>query len=173
MTPETKGQLLAALPRLRRFTRALTGNAHDADDLVQTACERAIRQIAQFRPGTRMDSWLYRIAQTAWIDQARARRVRADHAMAVTAQATEADGGEDVVLGRARLHVVDAALATLPEEQRAVVLLVCVEELSYAEAAEVLGVPVGTVMSRLSRGRLALRTLVDAGKVSGGGVGAP
>lgn len=163
MTPETKGQLLAALPRLRRFTRALTGNGHDADDLVQTVCERAIRQIAQFTPGTRMESWLFRIAQTAWIDHARARRVRADHASAVLATSEEAGGGEHEAVDRVHIKRVDAALAALPEEQRSVLALVCVEELSYAEAAQVLGIPVGTVMSRLSRGRLALRQLVDSG----------
>lgn len=163
MTPETKGQLLAALPRLRRFTRALTGNGHDADDLVQTVCERAIRQIAQFTPGTRMESWLFRIAQTAWIDHARARRVRVDHASAVLATAEEAAGGEHEAVDRVHIQRVDAALGSLPEEQRAVLALVCVEELSYAEAAQVLGIPVGTVMSRLSRGRLALRQLVESG----------
>jgi len=163
MTPETKRQLLAALPRLRRFTRALTGNGHDADDLVQTVCERAIRQIAQFTPGTRMESWLFRIAQTAWIDQARARRVRADHAAIVLATGEEAAGGEHEAVDRIHVQRVDAALAALPDEQRSVLALVCVEELSYAEAAEVLGVPVGTVMSRLSRGRMALRALVEKG----------
>ena len=161
MDLRTRNELLAVLPRLRRFARGLTGSSHDADDLVQIACERAIRNIGQWNPTTRMDSWLYRIVQTAWIDSRRANKVRADYAAAVTATATEEHGGEDQTVAALTVGAVDAALQQLPEEQRNVLLLVCVEQLSYAQAAEVLRIPVGTVMSRLARGRLALRRLVD------------
>lgn len=161
MDLRTRNELLAVLPRLRRFARGLTGSSHDADDLVQTACERAIRNIAQWNPATRMDSWLYRIVQTAWIDAGRARKVRADYAEAVSATATEEHGGEEQAVASLTVGAVDEALQRLPEEQRNVLLLVCVEQLSYAQAAEVLRIPVGTVMSRLARGRLALRRLVD------------
>jgi RNA polymerase sigma-70 factor (ECF subfamily) len=139
----------------------LAGNLDDADDLVQTACERAIRNIDQWQSGTRLDSWMYRIIQTAWIDLVRSRQTREAHVNAVVALASHAAAGEGDALNRLTLRSVQAALERLPDEQRLVVLLVCVEELSYVEAAEVLAVPVGTIMSRLARGRLALRQLVE------------
>ncbi|MBM3571783.1 MAG: RNA polymerase sigma factor, partial [Alphaproteobacteria bacterium] len=135
--------------------RGLTGASADADDLVQAACERALARHGQWTPGTRLDSWVFRIVHTVWLDELRARKVRAVDAAADP----DTEIGED---GRSR---VEAALtldslrrfiAELPEEQRAVLLLVTVEGLAYREAAESLGIPVGTVMSRLSRARAAL-----------------
>ena len=161
MDPQTRKELLAWLPRLRRFARGLAGNLDDADDLVQTACERAIRNIDQWQPGTRLESWMYRIIQTTWIDLVRSRRTREAHANAVVAMGAHIANGEGDAVNRLTLRSVQAALERLPDEQRLAVLLVCVEELSYAEAAEVLAVPVGTIMSRLARGRLALRRLVE------------
>lgn len=158
---QTRKELLALLPRLRRFAQGLVGNADEADDLVQTACERAIRNIGHWRPSTRLDSWMYRIVQTAWIDTVRARRTRDNYAKVVAGTASASSGGEGEAMNRLTLESVQEALQKLPDEQRVVVLLICVEELSYSQAAEVLGVPVGTIMSRLARGRLALRNLIE------------
>lgn len=167
MDPRTRKELLALLPRLRRFARGLVGNTDEADDLVQTACERAIRNIDQWHLGTRLDSWMYRIVQSAWIDAVRARRTRDNYAKVVAATTLASTGGEKDAMNRLTLQSIQEALQQLPNEQRVVVLLICVEELSYAQAAEVLGVPVGTIMSRLARGRLALRRLVEGHEDNG------
>jgi RNA polymerase sigma-70 factor (ECF subfamily) len=155
-------QLIAVLPRLRRFARGLTGSAAEADDLVQAACERALSRMHQFQEGTRFDSWMFRIVQTIWIDQLRARDVRKEEA--------EVEGeryGSDESMRRAdaRLALAEArrAVSRLPVEQRTALLLVTVEGLSYKEAAEVAKVPVGTIMSRLARARVALQGQLEAG----------
>jgi RNA polymerase sigma-70 factor (ECF subfamily) len=157
-----RDQLIAVLPRLRRFARGLTGSAVEADDLVQAACERALARTHQFQEGTRFDSWMFRIVQTIWIDQIRSRDVRKE-------------GGEDEGLhigtdepvrraeARLALGEVQAALAELPAEQRVALLLVTVDGLSYKEAADIAGVPIGTIMSRLARARLALLAKLEAG----------
>ncbi len=155
-------QLVAVLPRLRRFARGLTGSSVEADDLVQAACERALARRHQFQEGTRFDSWMFRIVQTIWIDQIRSREVR------------KADGdiGEDRlgsdepvrrVEARLTLAEVRRAVDRLSPDQRAALLLVTVEGLSYKEAAEVVDVPVGTIMSRLARARIALQLQLEAG----------
>lgn len=160
---ETRDRLIAALPRLRRFSRALTGSRDEADDLAQAVCERAIRHIAQWHTDTAIEPWLFRIARTVWIDRLRAQRVRLVHA-AMTRSAglrPEAEEGEAAAIGRLSLAEVDRAMKFLPPEQREVVVLISIEQFSYAEAAALLEVPVGTIMSRLSRGRMALRRLVS------------
>lgn len=155
---------MALLPRLRRFARALSGSADRADDLVQSACERALRAQARFVPGTRLDAWMFRIIRNLWIDGLRAedggaRRVLPlEQAAAVPAAAGPADAET-----RLALEDVRRAMAALPEQQREIIVLVCVEGLSYREAAEVLDVPIGTVMSRLARARLALAAAIDPG----------
>lgn len=144
------------MPRLRRFAHGLTGSAADADDLVQCTLERALEKLSQWQPGTRLDSWLYRIAQNLWIDQIRSARTRGT---AVDVEALDSVAGSDGrVTTEQQLTLRDTrrALAELPDEQRAVLMLVAVEDMSYAEAAKVLDVPVGTIMSRLSRARRAL-----------------
>lgn len=154
---ETQEQLVALLPRLRRFARALARNPHDADDLVQLAIERALLRLDQWQPGTRLDSWMYGIIRNAWIDEARARQ-RRDRVLAPE------ELGEHVADAASEAHIdrlsIEAALAQLPEEQRLVVALVLVEGLAYKEAAAVLEVPIGTVTSRLARGREALEALL-------------
>ncbi|MSO69144.1 MAG: sigma-70 family RNA polymerase sigma factor [Alphaproteobacteria bacterium] len=145
------------LPRLRRFARGLTGNLSDADDIVQAACEKALGCAEQWTNGTRLDSWLYRIVHTVWLDELRRRRHRSGTGLEEAAD----EAGDDVVAhveARLRLEEVRRLMADLPEEQRAVLLLVCVEGLSYRDGAKVLGIPIGTVMSRLARGRAALLT---------------
>ncbi len=155
-------QLIAVLPRLRRFSRGLTGSAVEADDLVQAACERALSRAHQFQEGTRFDSWMFRIAQTIWIDQTRSRRVRKE-----TSEDEAMNVGTDEAVRRidARLSLqeVNAALGELPVEQRAALLLVTVDGLSYKEAADIAEVPVGTIMSRLARARVALLAKLEAG----------
>ena len=155
-------QLVAVLPRLRRFARGLTGSSVEADDLVQAACERALARRHQFQEGTRFDSWMFRIVQTIWIDQIRSREVRK----------SDGDIGEDRlgsdepvrrVEARLTLAEVRRAVDRLTPDQRAALLLVTVEGLSYKEAAEVVDVPVGTIMSRLARARIALQLQLEAG----------
>jgi RNA polymerase sigma-70 factor, ECF subfamily len=155
-------QLVAVLPRLRRFARGLSGSMVEADDLVQAACERALARRHQFQEGTRFDSWMYRIVQTIWIDQIRARNVRKEEA-----EIAEGRAGSDEpvrrVEARLALDEVRRAIDCLPPDQRAALLLVTVEGLSYRDAAEVVQVPVGTIMSRLARARMALQVHLEAG----------
>jgi RNA polymerase sigma-70 factor, ECF subfamily len=155
-------RLIALLPRLRRFARGLTGAPAEADDLVQAACERALTRQHQFQEGTRFDSWMFRIVQTIWIDQLRARGVRKEEAE----EAGEQFGSDAPVRrieARLALAEVRHAITRLPPDQRAALMLVTVEGLSYREAASVVGVPVGTIMSRLARARGALQQILAAG----------
>lgn len=155
-------QLIAVLPRLRRFARGLTGSLVEADDLVQAACERALARRHQFQEGTRFDSWMFRIVQTIWIDQIRTRKVRKEET-----EVAEGRLGSDEpvrrVEARLALDEVRRAVECLPPDQRTALLLVTVDGLSYKEAAEVVQVPVGTIMSRLARARLALQAQLEAG----------
>jgi RNA polymerase sigma-70 factor, ECF subfamily len=157
---QTRADLVSLLPRLRRFARSLTGNRHQADDLVQETMVRAIVAGNDPSEAVRADAWTFRIMRNAWIDMLKARRVRQDYADAVCAMSREENGGENTAMAGLMLDAVQAAMRSLPEEQRIVLLLVCVEQLSYAQVAEMLAVPIGTVMSRLARGRTALRHLV-------------
>jgi RNA polymerase sigma-70 factor (ECF subfamily) len=148
--------LVALLPRLRRFALSLARRGDVADDLVQVTAERALAARDRFDPATRMDSWCFRILRNAWLDGIRRDRSRGTAVdIADAPEAGELDGVA-ITESRLMLQSVMAAMDRLPEEQREVLMLVCVEEMSYKEAAVILGVPLGTVMSRLSRGRLAL-----------------
>jgi RNA polymerase sigma-70 factor (ECF subfamily) len=155
-------QLVAVLPRLRRFARGLTGSASEADDLVQAACERALARSHQFQEGTRFDSWMFRIVQTIWIDQLRAREVRKEDGD-VAEERLGSDAPVRGVEARLALAEIRNAVDRLPPDQRMTLMLVTVEGLSYKEAAAVAGVPVGTIMSRLARARIALQQQLDAG----------
>lgn len=157
--------LPAVLPRLRRFARTLVHNGPDADDLTQNAIERALARAAQWRaPATdaadqvqaAVRSWMFGIMKNAWIDDLRAKK-----------RQREIPGGDDVEIAddthsaqETRLSI-DAALQRLPEEQQLAVSLVLIEGLSYQEAADILEIPVGTLTSRLSRGRETMATLLD------------
>lgn len=147
--------LAALLPRLRRFARALAGNVHDADDLVQSTLERALARAAQWRPEQRLETWVYAILRHAWIDEQRARGRRGR-----VFAAEEAGAGVGVDTDTATSLALRAALQQLPGEQREAIALVLVEGLSYREAADVLEVPVGTLTSRLARGRGALQAML-------------
>ncbi|ATQ44521.1 sigma-70 family RNA polymerase sigma factor [Caulobacter mirabilis] len=153
--------IIGLLPRLRRFGRALARDAADADDLVQITLERALARREQWQPGSRLDSWTMRIMKNAWIDEARSRSRRRLVAVDGDAEAV-ADPGTASPAQRDAALAVTQAMSQLPEEQRLAVALVLVEGLSYAEAAEVLEIPAGTLTSRLVRGRVALMGLLEA-----------
>jgi RNA polymerase sigma factor (sigma-70 family) len=153
--------VLALLPRLRRFAIGLARDAADGDDLCQATVARALERRAQWQPGTRLDSWMYTMMRNVWIDEQRARRRRGETFVAEEAGAgVGADGGQEAA---AELDVIQRALHTLPDEQREAVLLVMVEGWSYKEAAGIVGCPVGTLNSRLVRGRDALLTRLGDG----------
>lgn len=149
-------ELLALLPRLRRFARGLTQHPADADDLCQAAIERALKSRDQWQAGTRLDSWMYRITRNIWIDNRRARTRRGVHADIDDGVMQIADDSHARMEASMELGDVDKAMARLPEDQREAVMLVLVEGYAYREAADILEVPIGTLTSRLSRGREAL-----------------
>ncbi|CAG2154845.1 ECF RNA polymerase sigma factor EcfG [Cupriavidus yeoncheonensis] len=155
-----RDDLAACLPQLRRYARALTGDAAWADDLVQDTVERALGRTSLLRAHSNTRTWLMTILRHLYIDQLRKRRELALDADDPVWQRLEARDGEvDELL----LLDVQRALYRLPLEQREVLLLVALEQLSYQEAAAILRVPVGTVMSRLSRAREHLRVLLRGG----------
>ena len=149
-------RLTECLPRLRRFAFVLTGNRDSADDVVQETCARALANADKWQAGTRFDSWLYRIAQNIWFDQMRARRRRAETTDTGELSALAGEDGRTVVEGRLMLDIVSRKIGELSDDQQLLIVLVCIDGLSYKEAAEALGIPVGTVMSRLARARIAL-----------------
>ncbi len=157
LSPTVRDAIAALLPRLRRFGRTLARNREDADDLVQIAVERALTHSHQWQPGTRLDSWMFRIMQNAWIDESRARARRQQTFV-------EEEAGEHVGVNPTDAQIdaiaVRKAVAQLNDEQRAVVGLVLVEGLPYKEAADVLGIPIGTLTSRLARARDALQAIL-------------
>jgi RNA polymerase sigma-70 factor (ECF subfamily) len=153
--------MVAVLPRLRRFAYALTGNTEQGDDLVQDACLRALSRIDLWQPGTRLDSWMYRIAQNIWLDRLRANKVRGEVVDIDAMEGIPGPDGRVVVESELTLQAVVAAMGQLSAEQRAMVALVCIEGASYKEAAEIAGVPVGTVMSRLARARRTLNAVLN------------
>ncbi|MGB6008848.1 sigma-70 family RNA polymerase sigma factor [Castellaniella sp.] len=160
-----EADLLVWLPNLRRYARALTGDQAWADDLVQDTLERALSRTRLWRPGSNLRAWLLTVLRNLFIDQLRTRRELpvADETAPwrdLAAPVTEIDG--------LVLRDVQRALYRLPIEQREVLLLVGLEELSYQEAAKVLGVPIGTVMSRVARGRKHLRALLSEDTVGQG-----
>jgi RNA polymerase sigma-70 factor (ECF subfamily) len=146
-------RIVGLLPRLRRFARSLSRNQHDADDLVQSAVERAWKNIAQLKPGANLGSWMFGIMKNAWIDERRSRARRGEVAL-------PEDSGQHPAVSPADTDAirwsVSEAMSKLPEDQRLAIALVLVEGMSYKEAAELLDIPMGTLTSRLARGRAAL-----------------
>lgn len=155
-------ELLTLLPRLRRFARSLARDAADADDLCQRALERALKAREQWQAGTRMDSWMYRIVRNCWIDEVRARTRRARTFAPEEAGSQVGDEGHEAIERTLEMHDVGKAMAELPPEQREVIALVLVEGLAYREAADILDIPMGTLTSRLTRGRQALVRRLEA-----------
>lgn len=159
--PRFQRDLVALVPRLRRFAYALTGSTDAGDDLVQTACERALKNAAQFQPGTRMDSWMFRIVQNLWLDDKRRRRVRGVQVDPDLVVLSDDGQGARRAEDRLMLARVRARVDELPDDLRLVLMLVALEGRSYREAAEALDIPIGTVMSRLSRARAQLLPLTQ------------
>jgi RNA polymerase sigma-70 factor (ECF subfamily) len=151
--------IVLLLPRLRRFARNLVRNPHDADDVVQVAVERALLRSDQWRRDARLDSWMFKIVRNAWIDEMRSRGRR--DKVFLAEQAGENVGTEPIENEITSMSI-QAAMARLPEEQRTAVSLVLIEGLPYKEAADVLEVPIGTLTSRLARGREALQELLGS-----------
>jgi RNA polymerase sigma-70 factor, ECF subfamily len=157
MNDELQQELPKLLPRLWRFALRLTRNAADAEDLVQRTCVRALERRAQWQSGTVLLSWLFSIMQSIWLNELRSVQRRREGSLSDT----EFEGIEFEAISGDPEHQmlcrqVFEAVELLPEAQRSVMLLVAVEGFGYQEAAEILGVPVGTVMSRLARARLAV-----------------
>jgi RNA polymerase sigma-70 factor, ECF subfamily len=157
-----EAEVISWLPQLRRYARALTGDPAWADDLVQDTAERALARWKGFRPDSNLRAWLLTILRHLYIDQLRVRREIAVDDESAPWRNLEAPRGE---VDGLVLRDVQRALYCLPVEQREVMLLICVEELSYQEASVALGVPIGTVMSRLSRAREHMRALLTEGPV--------
>jgi len=156
-------ELVSLLPRLRRFARALTRHPADADDLAQLAVERALKRIEQRRPGSDLLNWMLGIVRNAWIDELRFRKRRDQVFLPDDAALDVADSSTERHID---LWSIQRALEHLPDEQRLAVALVLVEGLSYREAAEVMDVPIGTLTSRLARGRIALESFLTEGHAS-------
>lgn len=148
--------IVELIPRLRRYARALAGDRHAADDLVQDTLERAWSKLHLYRRGTDLRAWMFTVMHNVYVNQRRAARISVslDDEMPELAQPVRET---DTLV----LRDLDAAIRRLPPEQREVLLLVALEEMSYGEAADTLGVPIGTVMSRLSRAREKLRAMLS------------
>lgn len=155
-------ELLTLLPRLRRFARALARDAADADDLMQAALERALKAREQWMPGTRLDAWMMKIVRNSWIDEARSRARRAQTFAPEEAGERVGIDDHENIERHAQMRDVDRAMSRLPPEQREVIALVLVEGLAYREAAALLDIPIGTLTSRLTRGRQALAQMLEA-----------
>jgi RNA polymerase sigma-70 factor, ECF subfamily len=151
-------ELPALLPRLWRFALRLAGDRHDAEDLVQRACVRALERRRQLQPGTSTLSWLFSIVHSVWLNEVRARQIRSHGSLQWSEELadTVADAGASNPELYTLSQQIISAVEKLPDAQRTVMLLVAVEGLSYREAATVLDVPIGTVMSRLARARLTI-----------------
>ena len=161
MTPEEQrfhAELVSLLPRLRRFGRAIARHREDADDLVQLAVERALLRRNQWQPGTQLLSWIFKIMNNAWIDEMRS---RARREQILTHEEPGEPAGVSSIDAPLNALAVRRAIDQLNDEQRIAVGLVLVEGLPYREAAEVLGVPIGTVTSRLARAREQLQAMLS------------
>ncbi|MDX2307337.1 MAG: RNA polymerase sigma factor [Hyphomicrobium sp.] len=162
MGADVRDELVSLLPRLRRFAHALSGSRDEAEDIVQSAVEKALGRLDQFELGTRLDSWMFQIVRTTWIDR---------HRRASRRPQAAGDGEIDNVSFDARIHeqaearmsleIIRTEMTKLPEEQREILALVTVDGMSYQEAASSLGIPIGTVMSRLARARRKLADAID------------
>ena len=157
-------QATAVIPRLRRYARALTGDAMRADDLVQDTLERALVKQHLWRQGSDLRAWMFTIMHNVFVNQVRARP--ADITVALDAEAYDVPANINPV-DRLEVGDMDAAIRCLPDEQREVLLLIALEQLSYSETAQALGIPLGTVMSRLHRARERLRTVLGGEAVAG------
>jgi RNA polymerase sigma-70 factor (ECF subfamily) len=164
VTNDVRRDIIQLLPRLRRFSYALAGDPVKGDDLLQEACARAFASLHQFELGTRLDSWMYRIIRNIWLNHKRASRVRGTVIDIDEAPEQQGEDGRDVAESRMTLVRVLDAMVKLPREQQELIALVCIEGVSYQEAARILDIPVGTVTSRLARGRRTLYAIAVEGQ---------
>ena len=153
MEDQIREQMIGYIPRLRRFALTLTGHDADADDLVQSTYLKAIENLDKWQVGSRLDSWLYRIAQNTWLNTIRHQKVKSAYAEEREFLQDSSVDGEDAVIQKSELKQVEKGVQSLPSDQRMVLLLVAVEGYGYQEAAEILEVPIGTLTSRLARAR--------------------
>lgn len=160
--PQVRDQLITLLPRLRRFCMALTKSADAGDDLLQATVERALTRFEQYQEGTRLDSWLFRIAQNIYIDELRSKARRGIVVDIDNIPNIAVDDGMQIVEGRSELAKARDAMANLPEDQRMLMALIVIDGQSYKQAAEILDIPIGTVMSRLARARRAIDLYMQA-----------
>ena len=161
MTEDIRRRIVEFLPRLRRFAYVLTGDVDKGDDLVQETCLRALSRLDQLEPGTRLDSWMFRIAQTRWFDRLRAQKVRGEALNLDSAHDVPGEDGRRTTESRLTLNKVLEGIAQLSPEQRVLIALIAVDGRSYKEAAELLEIPIGTVMSRLARTRVSLFKIAE------------
>ena len=151
-----KARIVAFLPRLRRFCTVLARSEDGGDDLMQATVERTLARFGQWQAGTSLESWMFRIAQNIHIDQMRSQARRGTPVDIDQVADLSGDDGNSIVEARSDFRHVREALAALPDEQRALMALIVIDGRSYQEAASILEIPIGTVMSRLARGRKAL-----------------
>lgn len=161
-----EASLISILPRLRRFAIGLSGSVDEGHDLVQAACLKALEKCHQWKPDTRLDSWVYRIVLTQWLDR---RKSAANRLNVQDEEQWKTLAGPSMLAeieARQELRQTWGAIGQLPDDQRQVLLLVTIEGLSYQEAADLLDIPIGTIMSRLARARIALaRSIQPKGEV--------
>ena len=158
---QLKTEMIRLLPKLRSFALRLCRNPDQADDLVQTTCERAIRSLDQFDPATRLDSWMFRILQNLYFNSVRDTANRARLFDLAMLDFEESYDGAKAAASSLELQKVQAFIGRLEEDNRQVLIKIAVEGQSYKEVAEELGVPIGTVTSRLARARLKLREFLE------------
>jgi RNA polymerase sigma-70 factor, ECF subfamily len=158
---ELRRAIAALLPRLRRFGIALAGSAEQGDDIVQAAIERVLTKADQWQAGTSLESWTFKIMQNIWRDELRRRRTDEKKQALNSAGADETVDGHNVAETMLMLNKTRDCFSKLPEDQRLALALVVLDGRSYREAADQLEIPIGTLMSRLSRGRDALRRMIE------------
>ena len=155
---EVRAGLEPSLARLWRYALVLSRARDAADDLVQATCLRAIERADQFAPGTQVDRWLFAILRSIWLNEIRSKKIREGGGLVDAEDVLTTDGAREIETNTTASAVL-RAISRLPEAQRETILLVYGEGYSYAEAAAALGVPIGTIMSRLAAGRAALAKL--------------
>ncbi|RYY77164.1 MAG: RNA polymerase sigma factor [Gammaproteobacteria bacterium] len=153
-----KQELTNLMPMIRRFAYSLTGSPHDADDLLQNTVERVLSRGVP--DDVDLTKWAFRVCRNIWIDEYRARKIRHNASQLPELEEPTVDG-ENVVYQQITLGEVNSAMDKLPDDQRSILALVAVQGMSYKEVAETLSIPIGTVMSRLARARVALHEYLN------------
>jgi len=164
-----KAEMIRLIPKLRGFALRLCRNPDQADDLVQTTCERAIRSLDQFDPATRLDSWMYRILQNLYFNTQRDTVNRARLFEQAMLDYDDTYDGQRAAVSKLELQQVRRFIGELDEDNRTVLMMIAVDGRSYKDVAEELQVPIGTVTSRLARARLKLRDWLESRKAPEGG----